>query len=30
MASVFIEPNWYRFSLNLPFLIRAEGFDFVG
>jgi hypothetical protein len=25
-----IEPQWYRFSQDSPFVIRAEEFDFVG
>ncbi len=26
----FIEPEWYRFSQNSPFIIRAKEFDIVG
>ena len=26
----FIEPEWYRFSQNSPFIIRAKEFDLAG
>ena len=29
-AGAFIEPKWYRFPANSPFLHRAKEFDFVG